>query len=200
MKGLEYILAQIKGQAEAKAAEITAEYDEKIAAWEADFQAKAAAELAAAEQQSRNKERLAREKTVSQAEMAKKNALLTGKRKLLGDSLNQVREYLAKQPVEAYAAMVSDLVLRKAGKQNGQLVMTAEDMGVLDAAWLQDLNIRLQAAGKGTLTINSQQQLPDGEAGVLVIYEETEENCTLSGLFSEHREALEDAVAVRLFS
>ncbi|MDO5100468.1 MAG: V-type ATP synthase subunit E [Eubacteriales bacterium] len=200
MKGLDYILDEIRQQGENRAAEITAEYDEKIAAWEAEFGKQAEAEAAQRKRSYEQAEKLAYEKALSQAQMAKKTALLEGKRAILENSLERVREYLAKQPVEAYAAFVTELVRRRAGAGNGSLIMTDEDRQVLGEAWLKELNESLSAEGKGRLVIDSERTLRAGEAGVIVNYADTEENCTLTGLFSEHRELLEDAAYTHLFA
>lgn len=200
MKGLDYILDEIRQQGEDRAAEITAEYDKKIADWEADFGSQAEAEAEQRKRSHQQAEKLAYEKALSQAQMAKKNALLEGKRAILEDSLEQVKTYLAKQPVEAYAAFVGELVRKRATAKNGSLIMTAEDRQILGEAWLQELNATLSAEGKGTLVIDTGRILPANEAGVIVNYADTEENCTLKGLFSEHRELLEDAAYTHLFA
>ena len=177
--------AAIRGQAEEKAAQIAADYDKKIAA----EQQRLSAEAEAAKQ-------LERDQGV--ARMAARRQLLETKQALVDKAFRQAEQQLRSLPQAEYEALCAHLACGASTSGCEELIFSAEDRERVGAAVTAKANELLQKAGKpAQLTLSAETRPIRG--GVVLKNGLIETNCSLGTLVDGLRPELSGKVAARLF-
>lgn len=195
MTGLEKIIGQIQGEAQAAADNVM----KAAQAQAADIAAAAAAEAEAeckriAERAERDKADALR-RAESAADLQKRRALLTTKQAVIGEAIDKAHAKLLALPAEEYFAAIVKLAVGHAQPGAGVLHLNAADLARLPADFEKALNAALPEGR--TLTLSDQPMAMDG--GFVLVYGGIEENCSFNALFASQREALQDSVQKILF-
>ena len=176
--------AAIRGQAEEKAAQIAADYDKKIAAEQQRLSAEVEAEAA---------KQLERE-----ARMAARRQLLETKQALVDKAFRQAEQQLRSLPQAEYEALCAHLACGASTSGCEELIFSAEDRERVGAAVTAKANELLQKAGKpAQLTLSAETRPIRG--GVVLKNGLIETNCSLGTLVDGLRPELSGKVAARLF-
>ena len=177
--------AAIRGQAEEKAAQIAADYDKKIAA----EQQRLSAEAEAAKQLERDQ---------GAARMAARRQLLETKQALVDKAFRQAEQQLRSLPQAEYEALCAHLACGASTSGCEELIFSAEDRERVGAAVTAKANELLQKAGKpAQLTLSAETRPMRG--GVVLKNGLIETNCSLGTLVDGLRPELSGKVAARLF-
>ena len=177
--------AAIRGQAEEKAAQIAADYDKKIAA----EQQRLSAEVEAAKQLERDQ---------GAARMAARRQLLETKQALVDKAFRQAEQQLRSLPQAEYEALCAHLACGASTSGCEELIFSAEDRERVGAAVTAKANELLQKAGKpAQLTLSAETRPIRG--GVVLKNGLIETNCSLGTLVDGLRPELSGKVAARLF-
>ena len=177
--------AAIRGQAEEKAAQIAADYDKKIAA----EQQRLSAEAEAAKQLERDQ---------GAARMAARRQLLETKQALVDKAFRQAEQQLRSLPQAEYEALCAHLACGASTSGCEELIFSAEDRERVGAAVTAKANELLQKAGKpAQLTLSAETRPIRG--GVVLKNGLIETNCSLGTLVDGLRPELSGKVAARLF-
>ena len=177
--------AAIRGQAEEKAAQIAADYDKKIAAEQQRLSAEVEAE--AAKQLERDQ---------GAARMAARRQLLETKQALVDKAFRQAE--LRSLPQAEYEALCAHLACGASTSGCEELIFSAEDRERVGAAVTAKANELLQKAGKpAQLTLSAETRPIRG--GVVLKNGLIETNCSLGTLVDVLRPELSGKVAARLF-
>lgn len=179
--------AAIRGQAEEKAAQIAADYDKKIAAEQprpsAEVEAEAAKQL---------------ERDQGAARMAARRQLLETKQALVDKAFRQAEQQLRSLPQAEYEALCAHLACGASTSGCEELIFSAEDRERVGAAVTAKANELLQKAGKpAQLTLSAETRPIRG--GVVLKNGLIETNCSLGTLVDGLRPELSGKVAARLF-
>ena len=175
--------AAIRGQAEEKAAQIAADYDKKIAAEQQRLSAEVEAE--AAKQLERDQ---------GAARMAARRQLLETKQALVDKAFRQAEQQLRSLPQAEYEALCAHLACGASTSGCEDLIFSAEDRERVGAAVTE----LLQKAGKpAQLTLSAETRPIRG--GVVLKNGLIETNCSLGTLVDGLRPELSGKVAARLF-
>ena len=175
--------AAIRGQAEEKAAQIAADYDKKIAAEQQRLSAEAAKQL---------------ERDQGAARMAARRQLLETKQALVDKAFRQAEQQLRSLPQAEYEALCAHLACGASTSGCEELIFSAEDRERVGAAVTAKANELLQKAGKpAQLTLSAETRPIRG--GVVLKNGLIETNCSLGTLVDGLRPELSGKVAARLF-
>ena len=160
--------AAIRGQAEEKAAQIAADYDKKIAAEQQRLSAEVEAE--AAKQLERDQ---------GAARMAARRQLLETKQALVDKAFRQAEQQLRSLPQAEYEALCAHLACGASTSGCEELIFSAEDRERVGAAVTAKANELLQKAGKpAQLTLSAETRPIRG--GVVLKNGLIETNCSLA--------------------
>ena len=186
MNGIEKISARILADAEAEAAAIRGQAEEKAAQIAADYDKKIAAE----------QQRLSAE---VEAEAAKqRRQLLETKQALVDKAFRQAEQQLRSLPQAEYEALCAHLACGASTSGCEELIFSAEDRERVGAAVTAKANELLQKAGKpAQLTLSAETRPIRG--GVVLKNGLIETNCSLGTLVDGLRPELSGKVAARLF-
>ena len=177
--------AAIRGQAEEKAAQIAADYDKKIAAEQQRLSAEVEAEAA-------------KERDQGAARMAARRQLLETKQALVDKAFRQAEQQLRSLPQAEYEALCAHLACGASTSGCEELIFSAEDRERVGTAVTAKANELLQKAGKpAQLTLSAETRPIRG--GVVLKNGLIETNCSLGTLVDGLRPELSGKVAARLF-
>jgi len=196
LNGLEKILAEIKAEANAEAAQIIAEAnakaEETLSAARAEAMAKESKMNAEAAQ------RLAetRRAFVSAAALMRRQRILAQKRELLAETLDMAKEALYALPEVEYFSLLARLVARSAHAGDGVLYLSQQDRARMPQGFAIQVQADLPVGG--SLSISSDSRPIDG--GFILAYGDVEENCSFAALFDARADELNDLVCGVLFS
>ncbi len=195
MTGLDKIIAEIKGEAEAEARQTVdaarAEADEILAAARAEAEAKAERIAAAARQDIADIER-SRESAMA---LQRSQRSLAQKQALLAETLNKARESLYALGDGEYFDLLLRLAAKNAEPGEGEVLLNEKDKKRLP----KDFEARLAAAlPKGsTLKLAGEARAIDG--GFVLRYGQVEENCSFGAMFDAREEEFSDLIRPSLF-
>ena len=180
MNGIEKISARILADAEAEAAAIRGQAEEKAAQIAADYDKKIAAE----------QQRLSAE--------VERRQLLETKQALVDKAFRQAEQQLRSLPQAEYEALCAHLACGASTSDCEELIFSAEDRERVGAAVTAKANELLQKAGKpAQLTLSAETRPIRG--GVVLKNGLIETNCSLGTLVDGLRPELSGKVAARLF-
>ena len=187
MNGIEKISARILADAEAEAAAIRGQAEEKAAQIAADYDKKIAAEPA---------KQLERDQGA--ARRAARRQLLETKQALVDKAFRQAEQQLRSLPQAEYEALCAHLACGASTSGCEELIFSAEDRERVGAAVTAKANELLQKAGKpAQLTLSAETRPIRG--GVVLKNGLIETNCSLGTLVDGLRPELSGKVAARLF-
>ena len=182
MNGIEKISARILADAEAEAAAIRGQAEEKAAQIAADYDKKIAAE---------------QQRLSAEVEAARRQLLET-KQALVDKAFRQAEQQLRSLPQAEYEALCAHLACGASTSGCEELIFSAEDRERVGAAVTAKANELLQKAGKpAQLTLSAETRPIRG--GVVLKNGLIETNCSLGTLVDGLRPELSGKVAARLF-
>ena len=196
MNGLEKILAEIKAEAEAEAAQIVSAANagaaERLEAARAEAKAKenkiqleAAQSIAAAERSFE-----------SAVVLERRQRILAQKRVLLAKTLEKAKETLCALPEAEYFSLLARLAAQNAQPGQGVLCLNARDKARMPAGFEAQLLAALPAGS--SLTVGSETRPIDG--GFVLVYGDVEENCSFAALFDARADEFNDLACGVLFA
>ena len=193
MNGIEKISARILADAEAEAAAIRGQAEEKAAQIAADYDKKIAAE-----QQRLSEAAKQLERDQGAARIAARRQLLETKQALVDKAFRQAEQQLRSLPQAEYEALCAHLACGASTSGCEELIFSAEDRERVGAAVTAKANELLQKAGKpAQLTLSAETRPIRG--GVVLKNGLIETNCSLGTLVDGLRPELSGKVAARLF-
>ena len=191
MTGLENILSGIKKDSDLAAESIINAAEEKAsllkkeAEEEVEKIMKAEAEKAEADAE----EIIKRAK--SSGELNTKKVFLAEKQRLIAEVIALAKKKLEGLEGKAYFDVLEKIISKNLRNENGEIVLTKADSKNMTDEFEKFL-------GKSDLKV-SENYLSDGEKGCIIIYSNSNENCTFDELFEAYSESVSDMAQSFLF-
>lgn len=192
MAGLDSILNEITRDAQGEATQILEDAKIQVKSLQDEATQVIEEELKLFDLETERLCQLQKEKGLSQAESAKKRAILSGRQGWIEQMLHQSKDYLVSLPAEAYFDILKELCINHAHQEDGQIHFSSKDVSRIPEGFLELLNQELKSKNKGALTQGETKAHILG--GCILSYQNIEENLTFDALFEEHHETLEDRV------
>lgn len=191
MAGIEKIISSIKASAETKAAEIISEAEAKAADLLEKTRKECLVYSVEENAKSDKKIELAVKRYNAQSEQAAKLIFLNARQNMIESTITKALESLEKAPAEEYFGTLLKLIEKSAGKGDGELFVSEEDMKRMPADFAAEA-AKIAASKGGTLKIAGTSG--DIKSGFILKYGQIEENCTFKALFEENHDKLQDIV------
>lgn len=191
MAGIENIVNEILADAKSRADEVldqarkTADEELAAAAGENAETAKAASERAAravVDYEARVR---------SQCEQENKLRVLAAKQEVIDGVLAKAEERLKTQDAGDYFDMLRRLLATVVRSGEGEIALSASDLSRVPEDFLEKANAVAKEKG-GSLSLSDKSA--DIDSGFILRYGQIEENCSLSALFAENRDRLQDVI------
>jgi V/A-type H+-transporting ATPase subunit E len=132
------------------------------------------------------------------AQLEARKELLAAKQQLIEEAFQQSLHELSDLNVDAYQAVLRDLLLAVVETGNETVFLSPRDRERIPACFWEEINQALKAAGKeGQLTLSGETRAIRG--GFILQSGGVEINCSFESLLEMQRDALEPAVAKILF-
>lgn len=191
MAGIDKILSSIKESAEAEAAEVVKEAEAK--AEELIEKTKKECLVYSVEENAKSDKKieLAQKRYNAQSEQAAKLILLNARQNIIESALENALSTIEKSEPKEYFDMLLKLLERAAGKGEGELYLSKEDIDRMPSEFAA------AAAGIGAKkggAIKIAGSKPDIKSGFILKYGQIEENYTMKALFEENHDRLQDIV------
>lgn len=191
MAGIDKILSSIKESAEAEAAEVVKEAEAK--AEELIEKTKKECLVYSVEENAKSDKKieLAQKRYNAQSEQAAKLILLNARQNIIESALENALSTIEKSEPKEYFDMLLKLLERAAGKGEGELYLSKEDIDRMPSEFA------VAAAGIGAKkggAIKIAGSKPDIKSGFILKYGQIEENYTMKALFEENHDRLQDIV------
>ena len=191
MAGIDKILSSIKESAEAEAAEVVKEAEAK--AEELIEKTKKECLVYSVEENAKSDKKieLAQKRYNAQSEQAAKLILLNARQNIIESALENALSTIEKSGPKEYFDMLLKLLERAAGKGEGELYLSKEDIDRMPSEFA------VAAAGIGAKkggAIKIAGSKPDIKSGFILKYGQIEENYTMKALFEENHDRLQDIV------
>jgi len=196
MAGLDKILESIQKESESVVAgimsEATAQKDAILKS--AKEEAQKQCEKITQDGERAAKERLSRAQ--SAADLQCRRALLKAKQELIGDTVEKAREAVTGLPDKDYFNLILRLVSKNALAKEGEICFNKKDFARLPSDFASGL---VKALPEGaSLTVAKEDADIDG--GFVLRYGGIEQNCSVSALFEEKKEEIQDLAGKVLLS
>lgn len=197
MAGIEKIISSIKEAADAEAAQIISDAEAK--AEELLEKTKKECLVYSVEENAKSDKKieLAEKRFNAQSEQAAKLILLNARQNIIETALENALSSIEKSEPKEYFDMLLKLLERAAGKGEGELYLSKEDIDRMPSDF--EAAASGVAASKGG-TIKIAGSLPDIKSGFILKYGQIEENYTMKALFEENHDRLQDIVNSILWS
>ncbi|MBQ8951946.1 MAG: hypothetical protein IJ065_12465 [Eubacterium sp.] len=197
MAGIEKIISSIKEAADAEAAQIISDAEAK--AEELLEKTKKECLVYSVEENAKSDKKieLAGKRFNAQSEQAAKLILLNARQNIIETALENALSSIEKSEPKEYFDMLLKLLERAAGKGEGELYLSKEDIDRMPSDF--EAAASGVAASKGG-TIKIAGSLPDIKSGFILKYGQIEENYTMKALFEENHDRLQDIVNSILWS
>ncbi len=190
MAGLDKILEQIHTEAVQSSNEIleagTLERDAYLAEAKAQNEKLFAAESAKI---ASNKEQLLA-RGESAAALLRRKRLLEARQSIIAETLSQAKESLCNLPDAEYFANIEKMVARYQANKAGKIAFNAKDLSRMPAR----MN---EVFANFNLSLDETPVAIDG--GFILLYDQTQENCSFGALFSSEQDRLRDIVSSVMF-
>ncbi len=197
MNGLDKLVDRISGEANdqiksildeanARAAEIKAEYDKKQKAECDRIEKKAQSEVETIESRAK-----------ASAELKTKQILLTGKQELLNDTIALAKEKLAGLSDQEYTDFIVKLFDKHIPKEDAVLRLNAADLKRISKDVLDSFVKKAKEAGAD---LKISEEAAEIKNGFVLDFGGIEENCTFDALIDQNIEELQDKVKSLLFA
>ena len=197
MAGIDKIINSIKESAESKAAEIVSEAENKAADLLEKTRKECLVYSVEENAKSDKKIELAVKRYNAQNEQAAKLIFLNARQNMIESTISKALESLEQAPTEEYFGTLLKLIKKTAGKGDGELFLSEDDLKRMPADFEAEA-AKIAASKGGTLKIAGASE--NVKSGFILKYGQIEENCTFKALFEENHDRLQDIVNSILWS
>ena len=193
MNGMEKITARMKEDAARSLSELNAQTEQELRRIREESAARAEKERETAGGHAHLAAQERYERLCSAAEMETRKLTLSAKQKVLAETYDRALEILCSMPREEYLSLLVHLLKAAGGKGDEKIALSAKDRDEMGETLVERANKELNAhytlAGEAA----------DIRAGLVLISEECDVNCSFETLLALSREKTERGAARLLF-
>ena len=193
MNGMEKITARMKEDAARSLSELNAQTEQELRRIREESAARAEKERETAGERAHLAAQERYERLCSAAEMETRKLTLSAKQKVLAETYDRALEILCSMPREEYLSLLVRLLKAAGGKGDEKIALSAKDRDEMGETLVERANKELNAhytlAGEAA----------DIRAGLVLISEECDVNCSFETLLALSREKTERGAAKLLF-
>ena len=194
MNGMEKITARMKEDAARSLSELNAQTEQELRRIREESAARAEKERETAGERAHLAAQERYERLCSAAEMETRKLTLSAKQKVLAETYDRALEILCSMPREQYLSLLVRLLKAAGGKGDEKIALSAKDRDEMGETLVERANKELNAhytlAGEAA----------DIRAGLVLISEECDVNCSFETLLALSREKTERGAAKLLFA
>ncbi len=194
MNGMEKITARMKEDAARSLSELNAQTEQELRRIREESAARAEKERETAGGHAHLAAQERYERLCSAAEMETRKLTLSAKQKVLAETYDRALEILCSMPREEYLSLLVRLLKAAGGKGDEKIALSAKDRDEMGETLVERANKELNAhytlAGEAA----------DIRAGLVLISEECDVNCSFETLLALSREKTERGAAKLLFA
>jgi V/A-type H+-transporting ATPase subunit E len=136
-------------------------------------------------------------RTESSAKLIRRQLILDGKQKLIGEIILKAKNKLTSLSDTEYFDIILRIVKKNAHNEAGIIMFSKTDLERLPQNFLDSLQVSLKDIRNASLTISEEAAQIDG--GFILKYGEIEENCSFEALFIDSKDKLQDKINAFLF-
>lgn len=193
MNGMEKITARMKEDAARSLSELNAQTERELRRIREESAVRAEKERETADERAHLAAQERYERLCSAAEMETRKLTLSAKQEVLAETYDRALEILCSMPREEYLSLLVHLLKAAGGKGDEKIALSAKDRDEMGETLVERANKELNAhytlAGKAA----------DIRAGLVLISEECDVNCSFETLLALSREKTERGAAKLLF-
>ena len=193
MNGMEKITARMKEDAARSLSELNAQTEQELRRIREESAARAEKERETAGEHAHLAAQERYERLCSAAEMETRKLTLSAKQEVLAETYDRALEILCSMPREEYLSLLVHLLKAAGGKGDEKIALSAKDRDEMGETLVERANKELNAhytlAGEAA----------DIRAGLVLISEECDVNCSFETLLALSREKTERGAAKLLF-
>lgn len=193
MNGMEKITARMKEDAARSLSELNAQTEQELRRIREESAARAEKERETAGGHAHLAAQERYERLCSAAEMETRKLTLSAKQEVLAETYDRALEILCSMPREEYLSLLVHLLKAAGGKGDEKIALSAKDRDEMGETLVEQANKELNAhytlAGEAA----------DIRAGLVLISEECDVNCSFETLLALSREKTERGAAKLLF-
>ena len=193
MNGMEKITARMKEDAARSLSELNAQTEQELRRIREESAARAEKERETAGGHAHLAAQERYERLCSAAEMETRKLTLSAKQEVLAETYDRALEILCSMPREEYLSLLVHLLKAAGGKGDEKISLSAKDRDEIGETLVErankELNARYTLAGEAA----------DIRAGLVLISEECDVNCSFETLLALSREKTERGAAKLLF-
>lgn len=193
MNGMEKITARMKEDAARSLSELNAQTEQELRRIREESAARAEKERETADERAHLAAQERYERLCSAAEMETRKLTLSAKQEVLAETYDRALEILCSMPREEYLSLLVHLLKAAGGKGDEKIALSAKDRDEMGETLVERANKELNAhytlAGEAA----------DIRAGLVLISEECDVNCSFETLLALSREKTERGAAKLLF-
>ncbi len=194
MNGMEKITARMKEDATRALSELNVQTEQELQRIREESAARAEKERETADERAHLAAQERYERLCSAAEMETRKLTLSAKQKVLAETYDRALEILCSMPREEYLSLLVRLLKAAGGKGDEKIALSAKDRDEMGETLVERANKELNAhytlAGEAA----------DIRAGLVLISEECDVNCSFETLLALSREKTERGAAKLLFA
>ena len=194
MNGMEKITARMKEDAARSLSELNAQTEQELRRIREESAVRAEKERETADERAHLAAQERYERLCSAAEMETRKLTLSAKQKVLAETYDRALEILCSMPREEYLSLLVRLLKAAGGKGDEKIALSAKDRDEMGETLVERANKELNAhytlAGEAA----------DIRAGLVLISEECDVNCSFETLLALSREKTERGAAKLLFA
>ncbi len=194
MNGMEKITARMKEDATRSLSELNAQTEQELQRIREESAVRAEKERETADERAHLAAQERYERLCSAAEMETRKLTLSAKQKVLAETYDRALEILCSMPREEYLSLLVRLLKAAGGKGDEKIALSAKDRDEMGETLVERANKELNAhytlAGEAA----------DIRAGLVLISEECDVNCSFETLLALSREKTERGAAKLLFA
>ena len=193
MNGMEKITARMKEDAARSLSELNAQTERELRRIREESAVRAEKERETADERAHLAAQERYERLCSAAEMETRKLTLSAKQEVLAETYDRALEILCSMPREQYLSLLVRLLKAAGGKGDEKIALSAKDRDEMGETLVERANKELNAhytlAGEAA----------DIRAGLVLISEECDVNCSFETLLALSREKTERGAAKLLF-
>ena len=193
MNGMEKITARMKEDAARSLSELNAQTERELRRIREESAVRAEKERETADERAHLAAQERYERLCSAAEMETRKLTLSAKQEVLAETYDRALEILCPMPREEYLSLLVHLLKAAGGKGDEKIALSAKDRDEMGETLVERANKELNAhytlAGEAA----------DIRAGLVLISEECDVNCSFETLLALSREKTERGAAKLLF-
>ena len=193
MNGMEKITARMKEDAARSLSELNAQTERELRRIREESAVRAEKERETADERAHLAAQERYERLCSAAEMETRKLTLSAKQEVLAETYDRALEILCSMPREEYLSLLVRLLKAAGGKGDEKIALSAKDRDEIGETLVERANKELNAhytlAGEAA----------DIRAGLVLISEECDVNCSFETLLALSREKTERGAAKLLF-